>query len=131
MTVLFYANLYVPDHVSKKNNRPIWNGRLGKSEKLRTAESYLTQIFRNAHKSPTIDVSVQATVIFHFTKYFTKKGIKSLKCGDLVNLLQLPLDCLEAAGVIKDDSLVESLDGSRIIHSDQNRLEITLYPFVK
>ena len=130
MEPFFYINVYVPEHVSKKNNRPIWRGRLGKSQKLREAESHLTNAFMKAYKGPTVESLVHAKVLFHSTKYFTKKNVKSLKCGDLVNLLQLPLDCLQSAGVIKDDSLVESLDGSRIVPSDQNRLEITLYRYV-
>jgi len=131
MDLIFYCNLYIPEHISSKNNRPIFRSRLGKSKKLRDAESYLTHAFASAQTAPTIDFLVQATIIFHSTKYFTRKGVKSLKCGDLVNLLQLPLDCLEHANVIQNDSLVVSLDGSRIVPSEQNRLEISLYRFVE
>ena len=126
--VLFYINIYVPHHLSSKNNRPIWRGRVGKSEKLRNVEKYLELEFRKAHElKTTFNFDIHAKIIFHSAKYWTKKNIRNKKCGDLVNLLQLPCDCLERARIIENDSLIQSFDGSRIKPSEQNRLEITLY----
>lgn len=121
----FYISLYVPDHLSKKNNRPIWRGRLGKSQKLRDVENYLTAAFKKELGSrPTIKGPVWVKFIFHTTKYWTKKKQRNKKMGDLVNLIQLPADCLESAGVIEDDTNIISMDGSRRLPSDHNRLEI-------
>ena len=42
----------------------------------------------------------------------------SMKLGDLSNLIQMPEDALQKAGVIKDDALIVSYDGSRKLPSE-------------
>ena len=47
---------------------------------------------------------------------------------DLINLIQCPADLLQQAGIILNDYLISSLDGSRIagIDKDNPRTEITI-----
>ena len=47
---------------------------------------------------------------------------------DLCNLIQCPADLLQQAGIIANDNLIVSLDGSRIMLPDKNnpRTEITI-----
>ena len=49
---------------------------------------------------------------------------------DLDNLIAAPLDLLIKTGVILDDYLVESLDGTRkYVDADNPRMEIFVKPF--
>ncbi len=124
----FYINIYVPDHISSKNNRPIWRGRLGKSSRLREVEAYLIEEFKKEWMNkPPINGPVWVKFIFHTSKYYTKLHKRNKKMGDLVNLMQLPSDCLEKAGVIENDTDIVSVDGSRRIPSSQMRLELYVY----
>lgn len=51
---------------------------------------------------------------------------------DLLNLLNATADLLEKCQIIKDDSQVVSVDGSRIVGVDQeSRVEITITIFEK
>lgn len=68
---------------------------------------------------------------FFFKDFFTQKGARSKHLPDLSNAVELPLDCLQAAGIIYDDNLVCSLDGSRRIPAKENYLEITIYKFTE
>jgi Holliday junction resolvase RusA-like endonuclease len=77
----------------------------------------------------TITGPVHAKFIFHFKDFYTAKKEMNLKLGDLDNLLAMPNDCLQAAGIIRDDALIMSYDGSRKMPGDKNKLSITLYEF--
>jgi Holliday junction resolvase RusA-like endonuclease len=134
---LFYASIEVERHATKKNGRTIFfAGKrpiLGKSQALRDAESNLVLELRSARNTygitEPIECDMRALFIFHFANYFTKRGPRNKKLGDLSNLYQLPEDCMEEAGIIVNDSLICSHDGSRRVPSDRNRLEIYLLRF--
>ncbi len=63
--------------------------------------------------------NVQATFLFY---------CKDNRKRDLCNLIQCPADLLQQAGIILNDYLIASLDGSRIVGIDKNnpRTEITI-----
>jgi Holliday junction resolvase RusA-like endonuclease len=132
MKVLFSCLIPVASHVVKKNNRPIWRGRLGKSDVLRSAESYLIQALTREMKLAKIKpiteyVSVKFTFYFPTSKYLTKKGMRNKKVPDMSNLYQLPEDCMQKAGVLFDDNLIENHDGSKRLPHDQGHfLEIQI-----
>ena len=49
---------------------------------------------------------------------------------DLSNLYEFPQDVLQSAGIIENDALIESHDGSRKYYDPENpRTEIYIYPF--
>jgi len=51
---------------------------------------------------------------------------------DMLNMLQSVHDALEAAGIVKNDFLIESMDGSRRVLGvppGEERAEIFIYPF--
>lgn len=81
-------------------------------------------------KLDTISEDVIAEFIFFFpeSSFFTKKGERSLKLGDLSNLVELPQDCLQDAKVIDNDTRIVSLGNShrRPINDNQCWLEIKL-----
>lgn len=73
--------------------------------------------FEGARDYP-ITIPVEVTF-----KFYCKDNRKR----DLVNLCQAPLDLLQKAEIISDDSMVKSLDGSRIYYDKENpRTELTL-----
>jgi len=56
--------------------------------------------------------------------------MKDKKRYDLSNLIQGAEDALVKAGILKDDSLIESYDGTRkYLSADNPRVEITITPF--
>lgn len=132
---MFNFELEVSKVWSMKNNNKIRRvGKrifLGKQQALINDRNYLILKLREAwqNKDP-IKVPVHIAVKFYFKDFFTKKGSMNLKLGDLDNLLCLPLDALQAAGVIENDALVMSLDGSRKLPGDKNKLSISIYEFI-
>lgn len=136
--VLLRFRIDVNSHVTKKNGRTIFKNRRtgqlfpGKSADLVNAEKLISyHILEQAHAQgfkETIDKRLWC--IFHFIfpqeKYYTKKGTISEKLPDLSNLYELPQDILQSTGVIKNDSLIDSHDGSRRLPGEAYRLDIYL-----
>lgn len=57
--------------------------------------------------------------------------LKTAREPDLTNLMAATHDILERAGVIENDGLIKSVDGSRIMPKDRQnpRCEITIQPY--
>jgi Holliday junction resolvase RusA-like endonuclease len=131
---IFWITLDVEDHVVKKNNRPI-HGRgqkkwIGKSNRLKQAENYLTLAFKSRMNKlglQTITGDIHAEFQFYFRDFFTKEGKRSRRLPDLSNLIQLPEDCLQSAGVIENDTDIVCLDGSGRFPYVKNALMVKLY----
>lgn len=143
MELLFKASINVDHHAIKKNSRCILRNRatnrpfIGKSTALTVAEKILItrlmQIKLAQRLYEPITCDVQCTLLFYFSNYWIKKNSekrRSKKLGDLSNLYQLPEDCLVKAGILIDDSIIQSHDGSRILPSDVNKLEIFISKLV-
>ena len=82
-----------------------------------------------AHNFPIKDhVNAKFTFWFPETKFFTAKGNRSMNIPDLSNLYELPQDVLVKCGILDDDWLIESHNGSsRMPHKDERFiLEIEL-----
>lgn len=144
--IISYFTISVDSHVVKKNKRPIkqmftkGGGRrpfIGKSDQLLNMESFIEEQLRaQAYlQGLNFPLDERLWIVFHF--YFTKdqyfchdrKGnvIESKinqKLPDLSNLIELPQDCLQKCGIIKNDNLVDSLDLSRRLVGDTTRLDI-------
>jgi Holliday junction resolvase RusA-like endonuclease len=136
--ILFYAKIDVGIHVSKKNNRPIFRAGqrsfMGKSSKLRNAEDAMVLQLRsqgNQHGIlEPIKSDLWALCLFYFENYnLRKKEKRSKKINDLSNLFELPMDCLQTAGIIEDDTQICSFDLSRRLPGMKNELEIFLIEF--
>lgn len=126
--------------VSSKNSRPVFvnsaTGKrfVGKSTRLTEhTESALWELkgqigkIKKDHRKLNSDnpfpLSGDLTVCFRF--YVPDKRKR-----DLVNLIQLPQDLLQEAGIIEDDSQIKSLDGSTILLDRKNpRTEIYIEPY--
>lgn len=131
-------DICLPYHAIKKNNRQI-HGRgtkkwIGKSERLRWAEQNLTlelkqwRVKNNFFETLTGDL--QVSFVFYMDNYYNKDGTRNRNMADLSNLLELPQDCLQYAGIIENDTDIVSLDGSRRCHGIENRLEIDIWQLV-
>ena len=80
---------------------------------------YTTDEITLAQPIPITD-PIQVSFIFY---------CKDNRKRDLCNLIQCPADLLQQAGIILNDYLIISLDGSRIMPLDKDnpRTEITIY----
>ena len=129
--------------VSSKNSRPIYINKstgsrfIGKSQALRDyTDLGLYELDRQKkwdvrnlcfRKSDpnwegARDYPITIPIEIKFTFY-----CRDNRKRDLVNLCQAPLDLLQKAGIISDDSIVKSLDGSRIyIDKSRPRTEIEI-----
>jgi len=136
--MLFHCVIPVEDHVVKKNNRPIYRRHdgtpfIGKGPRLREAEEYMTLRFRSeanrAGLYSPITGNIWAVFLFRFEKnwFYTKTGAERENIADLSNLIELPQDCLQEAGVIKNDSRIVSLDLSRRLPADDYSLEVYIF----
>jgi len=84
-----------------------------------------------------IDCSIHAKFFFHYPDTIVRKRKtgppltrKTKRVIDLSNLLQGIEDVLQDCGVILDDKLIESYDGSRRIYgSSRHLIEVELYPY--
>lgn len=138
---LFFCSIPLDKHVVKKNNRPIFMNQrtkqhfLGKDPSLKKAEDYMTTSMIKSRLDQGINQPIkdQVWVIFHFyfDNYYTQKNQVNKKLPDLSNLYQLPEDCLQAAGVIDNDNLIESHDLSRRLNGKENKLEIFVLRYYK
>jgi Holliday junction resolvase RusA-like endonuclease len=128
----FTIYLPVERHLSKKNGRPLWRGRIGKSKDLLNAEKYFELAFKskkNELKLQTLTGDLWVVFRFYFKNYHTKEGRRSERVNDLSNLYELPQDCLQSAGVIENDSDIVSHDWSRRLPGKENAIEIEIYKF--
>ena len=101
--------------MNKRTGRPF----ISKSDEASKIENELLMKLRLEKFKQKIDQPItcdlQAKIIFYYpeTVFWTKKHERNKKLGDLDNLLSLPIDCLQKAGIIANDSQICSFDGSR------------------
>lgn len=134
---LVRGSVRLESHVVKKNGRPIRRNRysgqpfIGKSSRLVDAEMTLEAAFAEIKPPQPITDPVWALFWFEFEQSwaFTKKT-KALRLSmpDLSNLLELPQDCLQSAGVLANDNLIHGHDFSRIVLGHETRLFYALMP---
>lgn len=133
--MLFSCEIPMGKHFSKKNGRPIFSrgGRsfLGKSSELQLAEKYLHQMLIIEKMKQKLKEPIEGLLWIRFTFNFAKKLSRSRKVMDLSNLYLFPEDCLEKAGIIKNDNLVESHDGSRKKLGEKTSLKIEVFRFTE
>lgn len=146
--LLFQVSIVVNKHVSKKNDKEIrmnpLNGKRYIGTRKKTADEL--SLMSNALLNHIIDLGghsfplkglLQVKLLFHYpdTLVRKRKTMPDLmkqceKVIDLSNLIQGVEDCLQSAGVIKDDKQIESYDGSRRIYgSKEHLIEVFIYSF--
>ena len=102
--------------VNKRTGRPMLiQGKIYREYEKHALKQLLT--FGNICYVEPVMVSVQ---------YF----VKDKRRRDLLNLLAATADILEKSGLVLDDTLIVSVDGSRIVGVDREnpRAEITITP---
>jgi len=134
---MFKCKVLVQRHSSKKNEKePRRRGNktfIGKSDRAKQAEDWLILKLRSEKLKQRIDTitdDLNAKFTFYFPEsvYYTKKGDRSKIIGDLSNLVELPADVMQKVEIIKNDTQIISLDGSRRLPIEGNNyfLEIEL-----
>lgn len=133
----FYAKIPVKSHMVSKNRRPIRFNRktgkpfLGKSGSLESAERHLQLHLMKARHDMNlclpIRVDCHVALHFHFADFYTAKGLRRKTLPDLSNLIQIVEDSLQKSGIIENDNLITSLDGSRRLPGKDNFLEIWIW----
>ena len=141
--IIFTCKIPVDKHHIKKNSREIHINRatgkrfIGKSKELAMGEAYLTQRLYQEGLKMGIRSPIQDSIIANFLFYFREEDFRfkngKEKRRDLSNLYQLPEDCLVAAGIIEDDSLIynHGFSTKLVTPGDSNMLEICLMRFKK
>jgi Holliday junction resolvase RusA-like endonuclease len=138
MSVLFHAKIKTQSHYIKKNNKQIRRNRrtgiafIASSNTAQICELQLVRklaLLRSTHQSVfPLQIPVSIAFTFHYKK--NKNGKPTKKIADLSNLIQGPEDALQKAGIILNDKLIESYDGTRRRYdADENILEITVSRF--
>lgn len=112
---IFHCRLTVPP-VVKKNSKPLWRNK--RTGKLFPGSNKCYAMFTKTALWELVKARRQGSCLFMplHTK-FTFYGFWDENNGkrpDLNNLYDAPLDWLEGAGVIANDRLVRSHDGSRL-----------------
>lgn len=93
---------------------------LGKSSKLKSAEE--TALWEIKEQSGNIIEPLPITYRMHVKFLFYRGDHRNV---DLSNLYEFPQDVLQKAGIIENDCLIESHDGSRKLYDKENpRTEI-------
>ena len=130
-------------HAASKNEKIIrFNNKTGKrfiakTSRALSAEDWIlsnliSHRLRNRIDEPfTCDIAAQFKFYFPETVYYTKKGERSKILPDLDNLVQIYFDCLQQAKIIKNDTQICSLDGTRRlpINGTDYHVEIELTEF--
>lgn len=130
MSFCYHFTIFGNPAIKKNSRTVVRNSRTGrmfpiKSRKLEIAEwDAYVDLMNNKHASMKLPIRTPVNVCFTFYRG-TRHRV------DLSNLYGLPEDALQKAGVLENDSLIESHDGSRKRYDPKNpRTEITITPFV-
>lgn len=129
----FLFECEVDRHVVKKNSRPIFRaGRramIGKSKELVNAEKFLEKKLIIAAAASPKEYPIAGPYHVAYIFVFGPDRSREYKLCDLSNLIELPQDCLQKAGIIKNDRFIQSLDGTRKLMGDRTflRIEIMRY----
>ena len=121
--LLFTAILYPKSLVTKKNNRPIFRGKngrsfIGKSAALASHERDLLLQLRSVSNAlgifKPISTRIFVRILFYMERITNLDGSFNKRQQDLDNLLAGPLDALQAAGIIENDNLIMGLSAEKI-----------------
>lgn len=132
-TILYHTRFEIPRHFSKKNSKTIL-GRtrkfIGNSKEFKAIEEHILLNLRSPrnHRNFNKPISIGVRVVFLLfcENYLTQTGRRNLKLIDLSNSVQIYEDCLEKAEIIENDTMIESIDGSKRLPWGKNEIEIII-----
>ena len=126
--VLFSCTIPGRSRILKNSKRLVRNRKTGRmfpiaSDIYKRWEIYAAMFIRRAKTDPTIDYPVTVSMRFYFKDHAHEP--------DLSNLYQGVEDLLQKEGVITNDKLIYSHDGSRKVFGDKNeRVEVVVTRFL-
>lgn len=135
--ILFKARFQVQRHGSKKNQKKIYRNKrtgrmfIGSEIKTKALEnSLVNKLIQEKRQNglETINCDIHVKLLFYFPRstYLTAKGARAQRLGDIDNLISSVLDPLTKSSVIKDDSFICSLDGSRRLMSEDEHFWLVI-----
>lgn len=135
---LFHIKVDVEKHRTKKNGKSAFfsrkTGRAWITMKPEAKQQeqdlvlILTQVKQKLGQVAPLNCDIHAEFIFTFDDYYTKDKKRRKTLPDLSNLIELPQDALQKAGIIENDTQICYLDGSCRKPGAKNTLEIYLWP---
>ncbi len=136
--ILYYAKIEVDYHATLKNGkRAFTNPHTGKThithkKGIPEAKSHMVHELRKQaiaqRLNEPIEDDVWVLMFFWFKDYYISNGSRrSKRIGDLDNLICLPLDSIQKANIISDDSQVCSLDLCRRLPSADGKNSLEIY----
>jgi Holliday junction resolvase RusA-like endonuclease len=129
---VFKAIIELPKFPIKKNSKAIFRNKatgrpfIASNSKAQNLMNILNAELLKAkmmNKCGLIDYDVNVKFVFAIPQkhYYTRDGKRSKKIPDLTNLIEAPQDGMQHVGIIANDNLIFSLDGScRIPTSSEN-----------
>jgi Holliday junction resolvase RusA-like endonuclease len=129
-------------HSAKKNEKRARIGERGPyigaswkakySDHLMTSKLRIEKLKQRIDEPIACDIHARFTFFFPESVFYTKKGPRSAKLPDLSNLYELPQDVMQKLGIIANDTIICSHDGSRRepIEGSDYYLQITLFRYV-
>ena len=144
--ILFEAEILLDAHGVKKNSKRAFVNRstgfayVTSSNKAKVTEATMVAElgrYRSEYSWLPIREPINARFLFIYPKkeYYVstgkRKGLRSLNLPDLSNLYELPQDALTRSGIIEDDRLILSHDGSRTMWGKERKIIIELSKFTE
>lgn len=137
MNTLFECSIEVPFHGVKKNNKQIALNKATKTRFIRSSdkcvfcENWMIKklcVEKLKQKVNKIDTYINIEFLFYFpkSKFYKKGGDRSKKIPDISNLYELPQDVLQKVGIIENDHLIESHNGSRRLPWDKQSYNLVI-----
>jgi Holliday junction resolvase RusA-like endonuclease len=137
---IFYCKFPISRHPSQKNEKVIHYKRRTQTPFIGSTKGFIIErhammaclkqeMVKQSHLLYPITDDVHIKFTFYFPNYYTVKNLRNRKLPDLSNLYHFPEDCLQNVGIIENDSLICSHDGSRRLPSDDqfNHIEISIW----
>ena len=137
--LIWHCTYFPTQHVVQKNGKQIiFNKRMNRpmivSNNVVQKETLKFCDWLTGHR-PDFPIEHDIWLMMWFTfpvaDFYTKVGKRKLTLPDLSNLYEWPQDCLQKAGIIKNDTQVCSHDWSRRFVGDETKLEIFIMRFLE
>jgi Holliday junction resolvase RusA-like endonuclease len=134
---LFKCIIEVTSHAVKKNGKQIFiNKSTGKrfitsSNKAKSLENVLTALLLREKLRAgihTIKCDINADINFIYPKkiFYNQRGYRSNRVADLSNLYETVQDAMQKSGIISNDSIICSHNGSGRYPTDDNKYYIMI-----
>lgn len=135
---VFECCIEVPYHAVKKNSRPVFNGKLCTSARVKKAERFFlpalqrAKLDHNIHNPIGIELRAMLTFFYSASDFFTRDSkTKQLRrkwtVADTLGLGEFVQDSLQKSGVIVNDNQICDVRCIRVC-GERTEVKIQLWP---